>query len=60
MRKTRVTFLVSVNLDPVPGRFDDAQDFERTLREWADRFPWYVPTVQYVGEREATAEEGSR
>ena len=53
MKKIRVTFLVSVDLDPVPGTFDSAEDFARTLRKWGDRFPWYRPTVTFIGERES-------
>jgi hypothetical protein len=47
----RIMLEVEVNLDPVPGAFNQPEDFEQHIyRMLNDVFPWYMPTVTLKGE----------
>ena len=52
MKAERYRFVVEVNLDGVPGTFDNAEDFRKSLVRWGMQFPWYEASVsapEYVG-----------
>jgi hypothetical protein len=49
MEGKRVAILVEVNLDAVPGHFDNVQDYIKLLERFLDQtVPHYEPTVREV------------
>jgi len=49
MEGKRVAILVEVNLDAIPGHFDNVQDYIKLIESFLDRtVPHYEPTVQEV------------
>jgi len=49
MQGKRVSILVEVNLDAVPGHFDNVQDYIKLLKTFLDKtVPHYYPSVREV------------
>lgn len=49
MEGKRVALIVEVNLDLVPGHFDNVQDYIKLLQSFLDQtVPHYEPTVREV------------
>jgi hypothetical protein len=54
MKRERVTIIVEVNLDPIPGACDNVQDFVTMIqRDLNSRVPHYNPTVRAAKEESA-------
>ncbi len=53
MKARRVTILVEVNCDGVIGTFYEPKDHvDLLINQWAIQFPWYCPTVKFLGVRD--------
>lgn len=53
MQSKRVAVIVEVDLDLVPGHFDNVQDYIKLLQSYLDHVvPHYNPTVREVIEAE--------
>lgn len=53
MQGKRVAVIVEVNLDPVPGHFDNVQDYVKLLQSYLDHVvPHYNPAVREVVDME--------
>lgn len=49
MKRQRAVIAVEVDLDPVPGWGNDAEDYAAAIRQWADNaIPHYNPTVEVI------------